>query len=325
MPPIPQKDLPAERNNVCEPSPELETFTRQLAIDVETHIFPGKDYYMDVRTADLGNIKATMVNAGPHEAYVTDKKNSSVNKNAWTLVLQLDGELMLESEEISRKLSKGDWSLYQAPQSFRVWCLKPMQQLVMKIPECEISRLKNFIPRQQNSILNNQNKLGKIFFEFAVNSFEESASLEEETRADLAQMILQMLVFALTESAGPRQLMTSRDILRERIKLIITRRFTDPAFTIDEIAASLNCSKRYLHMIFSGTPEEGSLGQFILMTRLDKCKSELAKEQNSHVPIAQIAFSCGFNDASYFSKIFKQNLDMSPSDYRCKFNKARNI
>ena len=33
-------------------------------------------------------------------------------------------------------------------------------------------------------------------------------------------------------------------------------------------------------------------------------------------PVTEIAFSCGFDDMSYFSKTFKKYKGISPSDYR---------
>ena len=51
--------------------------------------------------------------------------------------------------------------------------------------------------------------------------------------------------------------------------------------------------------------------------RLNKAMQMLANPQDD-TPIAEIAFKCGFSDASYFSKKFKDQFNLSPSQYRQK-------
>ncbi|MBR5944676.1 MAG: helix-turn-helix transcriptional regulator, partial [Lachnospiraceae bacterium] len=50
--------------------------------------------------------------------------------------------------------------------------------------------------------------------------------------------------------------------------------------------------------------------------RLNKAK-ELLK--SSDLRSSQIAFDVGYNDAHYFSYIFKKNVGMTPSEYRTRY------
>ncbi|TWJ17011.1 phospho-acceptor domain-containing protein [Bacteroides zoogleoformans] len=60
-----------------------------------------------------------------------------------------------------------------------------------------------------------------------------------------------------------------------------------------------------------------STSGYVLQMRLDKSKRLLASTEMS---IGDIAFKCGFPEISYFSRIFKQTFQMTPSQYR-KSNK----
>lgn len=52
---------------------------------------------------------------------------------------------------------------------------------------------------------------------------------------------------------------------------------------------------------------------YILQMRLDKAKRMLA---STETPVGDIATKCGFPEMSYFSRIFKQTFQMTPSQYR---------
>lgn len=52
---------------------------------------------------------------------------------------------------------------------------------------------------------------------------------------------------------------------------------------------------------------------YILQMRLDKAKRMLA---STETPVGDVATKCGFPEMSYFSRIFKQTFQMTPSQYR---------
>lgn len=52
---------------------------------------------------------------------------------------------------------------------------------------------------------------------------------------------------------------------------------------------------------------------FIMHMRMDKAKRLLA---SSEMPITEVAMKCGFEDSSYFTRVFKQTYDITPTQYR---------
>jgi len=56
-----------------------------------------------------------------------------------------------------------------------------------------------------------------------------------------------------------------------------------------------------------------SPNRFIRMMRLAKAK-EMLQQPNS--PISNIAMECGFSDAGYFSRVFKQEMGVTPNEWR---------
>lgn len=84
------------------------------------------------------------------------------------------------------------------------------------------------------------------------------------------------------------------------------------AFGVEELARVCHVSAPYLHRLFAvhlnTTPH-----QALMRRRLIAAKVMLINESAS---IANIAWKCGFQSASYFSDCFRRNVGMSPRKFR---------
>ena len=89
-------------------------------------------------------------------------------------------------------------------------------------------------------------------------------------------------------------------------------------FTISDICKSLNCSKSTLLSSFRkkyGT----TVNAYVTDARLELSK-KLLREGKS---VGEVALECGFNDQSYFSKVFSSKYGTSPSDFRTEYKNER--
>tara|TARA_R110001592_G_scaffold363279_1_gene683035 strand:+ start:8744 stop:9619 length:876 start_codon:yes stop_codon:yes gene_type:complete len=75
---------------------------------------------------------------------------------------------------------------------------------------------------------------------------------------------------------------------------------------------SLSSFKRDFKQCFHTSP-----GKWLTETRIKQASSLLANTNN---PITQVAFECGFENLSHFSKLFKLKMNITPKEYRKKFN-----
>lgn len=86
---------------------------------------------------------------------------------------------------------------------------------------------------------------------------------------------------------------------------------------IDEIAASLHVNADYLSHLFSN--HEGvTIKRYILQEKVCRSKNLLCYSDFS---LQEIAFYLGFSTQSYFTKIFREFVGMTPGDYRKKLKK----
>ncbi|MEG1887872.1 MAG: AraC family transcriptional regulator, partial [Oscillospiraceae bacterium] len=87
--------------------------------------------------------------------------------------------------------------------------------------------------------------------------------------------------------------------------------------TLDDVAAHVYLSRSYISSIFKEEMGE-TLFSYINRVRVEKSKTLLT---NENVSLADVAGLCGFEDQSYFSKVFKSLTGVSPKKYRDKRGK----
>lgn len=82
--------------------------------------------------------------------------------------------------------------------------------------------------------------------------------------------------------------------------------------TLYDLVDVFHMSYSYLSTYFSHTTNMG-FNEYLNRVRINKAKDLLL---HTDIPIAQIGEKVGYIDQSYFSKVFKKNVKMSPSEYR---------
>lgn len=86
--------------------------------------------------------------------------------------------------------------------------------------------------------------------------------------------------------------------------------------SLSAFADEFGISAEHFSRIFKSETGLG-FNEYLSTLRLKKAESIL--RQNNKDTIADIAFSCGFNDSNYFCEKFKKNYGMSPLKYRKSF------
>lgn len=80
------------------------------------------------------------------------------------------------------------------------------------------------------------------------------------------------------------------------------------------IAGRHGISSRYVRKLFE---QEGtSFTSFVLGERLSRVRRMLRDSRYAHLTIAQIAQASGFNDISYFNRVFRRHFGATPTDVR---------
>lgn len=115
------------------------------------------------------------------------------------------------------------------------------------------------------------------------------------------------------------QYFQSRQSLSGRIQAMTERGFSQSDFSLRDISRELDLNQSYLSRMFK--KQTGiAFSQYLTQLRIDRAKHLLRFTQLKNYEIAQ---QIGFSDEHYFSKVFKQRCDMTPSQYRAMHSGQR--
>lgn len=133
----------------------------------------------------------------------------------------------------------------------------------------------------------------------------------------IAQHLVDLVALALGAGGEHQELIearTSRSARRAAIFQEIERRLSDPGLNAASVATALGISPRYVHLLLD---EAGrTFSQYVLDKRLDRIRGRLQDPGEAKAMIADIAYSEGFVDLSYFNRTFRRRFGATPSSVR---------
>jgi AraC-like DNA-binding protein len=104
-----------------------------------------------------------------------------------------------------------------------------------------------------------------------------------------------------------------RAVRLKAVLAVLQRRFTEPDFSAQKLAAAAGLSERYVNELLyeAGASFTTRLNEL----RLRKAAALLLQGDRR---ISDIAFECGFNDLSYFNRCFRRRFGLTPTAARGK-------
>jgi AraC-like DNA-binding protein len=121
-----------------------------------------------------------------------------------------------------------------------------------------------------------------------------------------------LIATAVDDTPGTRDVI--EQTLITQVRAYVRQHLRDPDLSPDMIAAALAISTRHLYRVC--TRANLRLEQWIISTRLDHAKAELAHPSARHRSIAGVARTWGFTDPTHFSRRFRAAFGMLPSEWR---------
>lgn len=136
------------------------------------------------------------------------------------------------------------------------------------------------------------------------------AALDARTAGAFLDNLVNLLALMLAPSAAPALRRARGDTLAAHV----ARNIGNPDLSPQDAADALGFSLRLVHRLFA---ERGtSFGRFLLETRLEACRRSFDDPAQDGRAVSDIAFACGFNELSHFSRAFKARFGCSPRQYR---------
>ena len=131
-------------------------------------------------------------------------------------------------------------------------------------------------------------------------------------RAMLADQVGALLALAVGErDGGPGP---HKAALARRLVQLIEERHAEPELDPAAVAKAAGISKRYLHAVLAQA--QTSFLQVLTRARLDQAGRMLADRRFRALAIGEVAWRCGYPDASYFARLFRRRHGMGPRQWR---------
>lgn len=121
---------------------------------------------------------------------------------------------------------------------------------------------------------------------------------------------LQEIVEAFTESLFHYVPSQNSELIKKAMSYI-SKHFNEP-LTLEDVALEVHLHPSYFSTMFKQSTGS-SFKEYLNMVRIEESKRLLS---NTDFPIIDIAVAVGFEDQSYFSKVFKKYTGLTPKQFR---------
>lgn len=142
-------------------------------------------------------------------------------------------------------------------------------------------------------------------------------AMTDEARSMVGRQLVDLLALAL--QADDRVLSSNISSVRAahltRIEAFLRNNLDDPDLDPEAVACGCGISVRYLHQLLRDT--NATLGQWIRDRRLQAAHEDLSDPANLR-SIGEIAYARGFADQAQFSRAFRAQFGLTPTDLRAQ-------
>ncbi len=252
------------------------------------------------------------------------KQNSMPNEACFLYIIKGEYNSISESEQLRIKneeavlMKCGNYlsQMYKSPNSkkYEAVAVHFFPEVLLKIYD---NKLPNFL-KQQNTSSDNSS-MAKVNSDIIINKYIDSVLFYFDNpnlvNEDILILKLKEIILLLNQTQNAPKIRTILSKLFNpqtySFRDVIEAHFYS-TISLSELAQLTNMSlssfKREFQRTYNTSP-----ATFLLQKKLEKA-SELLKVSNNRM--SDIAFDCGFNNLSHFSKAFKKHYKISPSIYR---------
>ena len=287
---------------------------RNLFFGLQSDLYGDRVFDGHLHTIHAGEIVMTKLEANRHRVIRSSRAARSSDAPYLKILAPWSGHAAVEQQGRQASACPGGWVIYDTSDNYGVANPERSDHLIVMIPKEHLVerglRLDELMCRQMGAAKG----ISRVALETMRSTFLELPSMTAEAIRGAGDLVLELVRLSLQELAGRSSSVTQLEAFKDRIRDYIARHLRDPGLSIDRIAQSLNCSKRHLHNAFAD--EDVTLTHYILERRLQACMRDLKKLGPVHRTITDIAFSWGFTNCAYFSRVFRDRTGLSPSEFR---------
>jgi AraC-like DNA-binding protein len=274
------------------------------------------EFNAQLQRLQLGSLTLGRAISSPASVFHTAATARSTREQAFLLHLQAHGSSINRQDGREAVLRRGDFTLCDSVRPYSLGFEANNDMLVLRIPAEQLRERmvgpENFTAQR----ICGSGAIGGLVSQLLQQLWAESErGLEARIVERLGSNVLDLLVTALCAQRPQCAEETARtNAQRLRIRYFVEDHLFDLNLDANTIAAALHISPRYVHRLLRAQGE--SLGQYVVRRRLEESARRLKDPAHAARSVMEIAFDCGFADASYFGRCFRTRFEMTPREYR---------
>lgn len=141
------------------------------------------------------------------------------------------------------------------------------------------------------------------------------------TKACLCQLWITLLEYVIPQNTTKsNQITVSLDEARVKQAMTYIEEHYAEHITLEQLANSVHISKSECCRCFKRTLQMTPI-EYLMKYRIFKASNMIQSNDPSARSMSDLAFHVGFNNTSYFNKVFKQFLNCTPSEYKRNMKK----
>jgi AraC family transcriptional regulator, positive regulator of tynA and feaB len=229
--------------------------------------------------------------------------------------VHMGGEARITHRDEEVSLRHGDVFLTDSRRRFTLGLERPWRHLVVALPTHWLDGRLTRPEFVSGAVLRDQ-PLARLWARHLADGYALADALSPAAATLFARHSIDLLAQALEERQHPQPKPPEawRGAVFLRACRLIALEFGDPALTPDRLASGLGVSTRTLARIFADRGE--TVMRRVYDERVRRAAGLLTEAGAAHRSVTEIAFACGFNDASHFGRAFAARMHTTPSQWR---------
>ena len=275
-----------------------------------------EDFSAQLHRASFGALSLSRAISAPAAVIHSASGARRTTEQVFLLHLQARGSSINRQDGREALLTAGDFTLCDSSRPYSVIFDAPNDMLVLRIAapllRDRVVQPENFTALRVQGV----SGVGGLVSTMLRQLWSASEKgLDARIGDRLGANFLDLLVTALCahQPAHVHQNAVS-NAQRLRVRHFVEAHLFNTDLDATLVAAAVQITPRYVHRLFEGSGE--TFGQYVLRRRLDETAYRLRDPAHASRSAMEVAFDCGFTDASYFGRSFRRRFGMTPGDYR---------
>jgi len=268
-----------------------------------------------LRSASSRELQLTHLSANSHLVERRPGAHRGHEHAFYKITLQLSGSATMSQGNRESTLDPGTITLYDTARSYDLRADEDFSFLVAMFPKRTLALPDGVAGDLAALPIRGDTGVGAVLASYLRTMNDNLPLLHSQAAAGLSRTFLDLLSTLIGEilevDADGR---AARTAVLMRVLSYIDDHLGDPGLDPAAIAAAHYLSVRHLYNLFSATGT--TVAQWVKQRRLDRARGDLADPLRADETVAAISERWGFEDAGYFSRVFKQSFGQTPGEWR---------